>query len=847
MYTSLPRIFKTVICLLIFTLSLSSVYAQTSPVIFSSSGTFTVPPCVTAITVQCWGAGGGGGGASEASGGAAGAGGGGGGYATAVLTNVSGTFTVTVGAGGAGGTGGTSTVTNAAAGGSSIVTNGTITVTGVGGGAGAGSTGGVATGAGTGGGGTFAGGASGTTYKGGDGAEGNNQDDNTGGAGGGGAGNAGDGSTPNQTGEDANGTGGAGGAGNPANTTYEGGMGGSVTGAYYENGGGGSTIGGGGAGGGGETSGGLFGHGTEPGNGGKGGNGQVIISWSAAVPTITNVTGTGCIGSTVTVTGTLLSGATSVAIGGSALTNLTNTGTTITGTIGQGTVSGTVTVTTPCGTAASASSFTVHPTATVNLGTHNTCSGSYIFGGHTYITDGTYSDTTSSTVTGCDSITTITLTIGTSVSKSLADTICTGSSYTFGGHSYNSGGVYADTAISAVTGCDSITTLTLSMLSGINKSLADTVCAGGSYTFGGHTYNTSGIYMDTATTVTGCDSITTLNLTVGQALNQFISHTICSDQSFVFGGHIYTAGGTYTDTASSTVSGCDSITVLRLAVTQTPSSVTQGYICNRSSYTFNGVVYTSPGTYTDTLAGAGANHCDSIAILNLGLASTFGEAVNATATPPVICTGDSAHLCASTGFISYSWSTGDTSICFYATSPGSYSITATDTAHCTVSNILNLSSNTSSPPVIHADGDTLTCNTESSYQWYYGSQLLSGDTGNFIIAVHSGQYSVNVIDTSGCPNSSAVYDYTTDIIDLQTGADVTVYPNPLISGNWLADVSENLLGSECELFDVDGRSVFKSKISSTHFEFAPDIGKGVYILRINMGGTKYEIQLVKMN
>lgn len=77
----------------------------TSPVteqIFTSSGTWTAPPGVTSVTVECWGGGGGGGSYSVGMGGN---GGGGGAYSKANSVSVTPgvTYTVTVGNGGAGG------------------------------------------------------------------------------------------------------------------------------------------------------------------------------------------------------------------------------------------------------------------------------------------------------------------------------------------------------------------------------------------------------------------------------------------------------------------------------------------------------------------------------------------------------------------------------------------------------------------------------------------------------------------------------------------------------------------------------------------------------------------------
>ena len=73
-------------------------YAGLSTVIFTSSGTWTVPAGITQARVTVIGGGGGGGAYSGAAGGV----GGNGGLAIALVTGLSGTITITVGAGGAG-------------------------------------------------------------------------------------------------------------------------------------------------------------------------------------------------------------------------------------------------------------------------------------------------------------------------------------------------------------------------------------------------------------------------------------------------------------------------------------------------------------------------------------------------------------------------------------------------------------------------------------------------------------------------------------------------------------------------------------------------------------------------
>lgn len=154
---------------------------------FTTSGTFTVPNCVTSLTVEAWGGGGGGRNGTHNGGGV----GGGGGYAKGTITSASGTYTVTVGAGGAenasgtastfgstlvlaGGGGGTGDVTGGGAGGTSNTGNVTTANGGNGGNGNTSDDGGGGGGGAAGPNGNGVGGSNATTSVGGDGGNGNN-------------------------------------------------------------------------------------------------------------------------------------------------------------------------------------------------------------------------------------------------------------------------------------------------------------------------------------------------------------------------------------------------------------------------------------------------------------------------------------------------------------------------------------------------------------------------------------------------------------------------------------------------------------------------------------------------
>jgi hypothetical protein len=119
-------------------------------------------------------------------------------------------------------------------------------------------------------------------------------------------------------------------------------------------------------------------------------------------PTITSFTpGSGPVGTSVTITGTNFTGATSVAFNGTAAAFTVNSATSISTTVPAGASTGTITVTTPGGTATSATSFTVVPAPTITsftpasgpVGTVVTITGTNLTGATSVAFNGTAATT----------------------------------------------------------------------------------------------------------------------------------------------------------------------------------------------------------------------------------------------------------------------------------------------------------------------------------------------------------------------------------------------------------------------------------------------------------------------
>ncbi len=299
----------------------------------------------------------------------------------------------------------------------------------------------------------------------------------------------------------------------------------------------------------------------------------------------------------------------------------------------------------------------------------------YNFGGTILSSSGTYNDTLVNG-NGCDSISTINLTVNSLITDTVSATICDGNSYAFGGNNYTNTGLYNDT-LQATNTCDSIVTLNLIVNSVYYDTIQRAICDGDVYLFGGNAYAVAGNYNDTLNTSFGCDSIATLQLTVNPSPSTTIFDTICEGYLYNFEGKNIGVGGIYFDTLTTTV-GCDSALILNLHVIPTVRDTISTEICDGNFVLFDGVPRNIDGIYTATYTLA--NGCDSTSTLILSInpnpvVSIIGDSI--------LCNNTLGLLSSSGNFTSYLWSTGETtpSINFY--SELEYKLTVTDDNNCT--------------------------------------------------------------------------------------------------------------------------------------------------------------------
>ena len=157
-----------------------------------------------------------------------------------------------------------------------------------------------------------------------------------------------------------------------------------------------------------------------------------------------------------------------------------------------------------------------------------------------------------------------------------------------------------------------------------------TICASESpYIFGSQQLNESGTYTETFSTVLGCDSVVTLNLTVNPVYNLKDTVAVCyNNLPYTWQGMDLTKPGTYSDTLT-TGMGCDSILTLYFDVRPIYLNYSEYTICaNELPYSWRGMDLTGPGYYRDTLPSIMC--CDSIIILNFDVLPVYRDTADYT-------------------------------------------------------------------------------------------------------------------------------------------------------------------------------------------------------------------------
>jgi len=239
--------------------------------------------------------------------------------------------------------------------------------------------------------------------------------------------------------------------------------------------------------------------------------------------------------------------------------------------------------------------------------------------GQTYTSNGFNNNLTGlysqnlNTINGCDSLIILNLFVNPTYNDTILAEICFGDTYTLNGFNVNTTGLYTQN-LQSIKGCDSIVNLSLIVNPIYNDTIFAEICHGETYNQYGFNENATGFYTQNLQTIKGCDSIVNLSLIVNPIYDDTIFAVICSGDTYSQNGFNETSIGFYTQNLQ-TISGCDSVVNLTLTVNQPAIINLTAEICQGETYTLNGFNVSTDGLYTQNLQTY--KGCDSIVNLNL--------------------------------------------------------------------------------------------------------------------------------------------------------------------------------------------------------------------------------------
>lgn len=362
----------------------------------------------------------------------------------------------------------------------------------------------------------------------------------------------------------------------------------------------------------------------------------------------------------------------------------------------------------------------------------------------------------------------------------------------------------------------------------------------GLYVFNGQTLTQSGVYNDTLNTIHGCDSIVTLNLTIGTTplANAGQNITLCSSEIGTIGlgtqpGLNYSwspANGlsatnvsnpsvqlsnlntgwpivqTYTLTVTDNTSpmGCSATDQVDVTILPAYQTTIQDTLCNGGPFIYNGQSYSQTGIYVDssqTVSG-----CDSITTIQLVISQEPVFAINDT----LLCIGEQINIVPQSTFsnITYGWLAQNATnpvvapnLLLSPTQTVSYMVTAIDPFLCNYTDNFTLtvaplpSMNLSTNQTVMCAYDTLQLSASgaSTYQWTAPISILNGNPNQTITAPVSGTYQVLGTSNFGCQDSLALAITVNPVPQLQITPDLGICPgfaaNIAVSGalNYLWD------------------------------------------------------------
>ncbi len=494
-------------------------------------------------------------------------------------------------------------------------------------------------------------------------------------------------------------------------------------------------------------------------------------------------------------------------------------------------------------------------------------------GKYTWTKNGTYYDTIPNYV-NCDSFMTINLTLSnpsyTTINPTACDYYLSPSKKIF----WTKSGVYYD-VLKNKAGCDSNITINLTIKYSTSETLNLNKCGSYKSPSGKYTWTTSGQYLDTIPNKKGCDSLLTINLTIGYTSTNSITVKACDKYISPSKKSIWTSSGNYKDTLVNST-GCDSILIINLTINKSSANTITEKACEKYKSPSGKNTWVISGTYADTVTNK--KGCDSILTIKLTINKSTYFQIN-----PKTC----GTYKSPSGKYTYNFSTSfyDTipnkagcdsiiavnliilkttsatisrTVCKRFVSPskkriftvsGKYYDTIPNKKGCDSLITINLTVNNATVVVSQKAAQLTALADPATYQWLDCNNnyaKISGATNQIFTATALGKYAVEV--TEGfCTDTSICYDVTSLKINNNNLVNyLTVFPNPA-NGQFTISSSQPFKNATIKILNAIGEIILQAtNINGTSLIL--DISShanGIYFIEITEKDNSGRIKLIK--
>ena len=473
--------------------------------------------------------------------------------------------------------------------------------------------------------------------------------------------------------------------------------------------------------------------------------------------------------------------------------------------------------------------------------------------GTVYTANGLYPYVRANASNGCDE--TVNLTVSGLLSSSTGSIdVNACNDFTWNGTTYDSTGSYTQTFTNAV-GCDSVHTLNLTIGSTTSSDFV-TIPACDVFEYYDANYDTlttstAGVYTSHFVAANGCDSAMVVTLTVSPSATGTATYLGCDDVTY--DGVVYT-GDTTVFTTLTAANGCDSVVTVTININNATSAATSVItVCN--SYTAgDGTVYTTSQTFTDNATNIYG--CDSITLVTLTIVNTQATmSVTECSSEYITPSGDTLTAAGVyNDTLAGAGLNGCDSIMTITLSFGANTST-TDELSCDVAYTWNGVTYTSDSTVTWTGTNAAGCDSVATLNLTFGTA--SPATTNQVTSVgpwtdydgntidSSGVYTYSYTNASGCDSIITVALTVDPLVNSVSDAlaNINIYPNPT-SGNVTIDLAE-FTNANIRVSNLIGEIVHEDyKVSTPTYNFAILQAAGVYFIEISNENNKEVFKLL---